>query len=49
VAVAREFKELGRSAPLGEEVHASPAFASGRMFIRGMKTLFCIGTPPEKP
>lgn len=49
VAAAREFKELGRSAPLGEEVHASPAFASGRMFIRGMKHLFCIGTPSEKP
>jgi outer membrane protein assembly factor BamB len=42
-AAAREFKELARSAELGEEVHASPAFASGRMFIRGMKHLYCIG------
>jgi len=43
VAAAREFKELARSAELGEEVHASPAFAPGRMFIRGVKHLFCIG------
>ena len=42
VAVAREFRELGRSAPLGEEVHASPAFAPGRLFIRGVNHLFCI-------
>lgn len=43
----REFKELGRAAELGEEVHASPAFAPGRMFVRGMKHLFCIGETAE--
>ncbi len=39
---AREFKELARS-PLGEQVFASPAFAQGKMFVRGMKHLICIG------
>jgi outer membrane protein assembly factor BamB len=47
VAVAREFKELGRS-KLGEEVHASPAFTAGGMFIRGVKHLFCIGAQRDK-
>ena len=37
----REFKELGRL-PLEEEVFASPAFANGKMFVRGMKHLMCI-------
>ncbi len=36
------YKELGR-AELGEEVLASPAFADGCLYIRGKKTLFCIG------
>ena len=40
--VAREFKEVSR-AKLGEPAFASPAFAQGRMFVRGMKHLFCIG------
>ena len=39
---AREFHEVSRSS-LGEPVFASPAFAGGRMFVRGMKHLFCIG------
>ena len=48
---AREFKELARS-PLGEAVLASPAFAQGSMFVRGMKHLICIaakGAAPAKP
>lgn len=45
VDVAREFKELGRS-PLGEQVFASPAFAKGKMFVRGAKHLICIETKP---
>lgn len=53
VAAGREFKELSRSVELGEEVHASPAFVPGRMFIRGVKNLFCIGgdakTLAQKP
>jgi outer membrane protein assembly factor BamB len=42
VAAARQFQELARS-NLGEPVFASPAFASERMFIRGTKTLYCLG------
>ena len=42
VEAAREFKELARS-PLGEKVSASPAFAQGRIFVRGVKHLICIG------
>lgn len=38
-----EFKELARCA-LGEECRASPAFADGRIFIRSVKNLYCIGT-----
>jgi outer membrane protein assembly factor BamB len=37
-----EFKELARS-DLGEEVLASPAFADGRIYIRGKQHLFCLG------
>lgn len=51
VDAAREFKELARS-PLGEKVFASPAFAQGRIFVRGMKHLICIGAKgaaPAKP
>lgn len=43
LAAARQFKELGRS-ELGEEVHASPAFGPGRMFIRTAQHLVCIGS-----
>lgn len=41
------FKELSRS-PLGESAGASPAFAPGRIFLRGKKHLFCIGTKDGK-
>ena len=37
------FKEISRS-PLGEGAGASPAFAPGRIILRGKKHLFCIGT-----
>lgn len=41
-----EFTELARF-NMGEGFHASPAFAPGRIFLRGEKTLFAIGaTPP---
>lgn len=29
--------------PLGEEVHTTPAFADGRIYIRGEQNLYCIG------
>jgi outer membrane protein assembly factor BamB len=37
-----EFKELGKC-ELGEECHASPAFADGRIYLRGTENLYCIG------
>jgi outer membrane protein assembly factor BamB/ferredoxin len=42
VKAARTFEEGGRS-DLGEATLASPAFADGRIYIRGDKHLFCIG------
>jgi outer membrane protein assembly factor BamB len=39
---ADEYKELAKCA-LGEECHASPAFADGRIYIRGVENLYCIG------
>jgi outer membrane protein assembly factor BamB len=39
---ARQYKLLGK-AKLGEECHASPAFADGRIYLRGTKNLYCIG------
>ncbi len=41
------FKETGRCA-LGEATGASPAFAPGRIYLRGKKHLFCIGTKDGK-
>lgn len=41
------FKETGR-AELGEAAAASPAFAPGRIYLRGKKHLFCIGTKDGK-
>lgn len=42
IEAAAEYKELVRS-ELGEEAFASPAFAEGRIYIRGAKHLYCIG------
>jgi outer membrane protein assembly factor BamB len=39
---ADEYKEVGKNV-LGEECHASPAFADGRIYIRGVEHLYCIG------
>ncbi|HEX5220951.1 MAG TPA: PQQ-binding-like beta-propeller repeat protein [Verrucomicrobiae bacterium] len=39
---AREFKKLGR-AKLEDTFHASPAFADGRMILRGATNLWCLG------
>jgi outer membrane protein assembly factor BamB len=36
------FNEVAR-AELGEHAWACPAFADGRIYIRGMTHLFCIG------
>lgn len=34
--------EVLRTNALGEEIYASPAISSGRLFIRGAQHLFCI-------
>jgi outer membrane protein assembly factor BamB len=39
---AAEYEEIGTVA-LGEPVYATPAFTDGRIYIRGDKTLYCIG------
>jgi len=38
-----EYKELAKC-QLGEECYASPAFMDGRIYIRAIKNLYCIGT-----
>jgi outer membrane protein assembly factor BamB len=42
VEVGREFKEIARSG-LADEFLASPAFANGRMYLRGATNLWCLG------
>jgi len=42
IEVAAEYKELTRC-ELGEKCYASPAFADGRIYIRGQEHLYCIG------
>jgi outer membrane protein assembly factor BamB len=44
IEAAREYKELARC-ELGEDCQASPAFADGRIYIRGVENLYCIGAP----
>jgi len=41
------FAETSR-APLGEKCGASPAFAPGRVYLRGRKHLYCIGRNDER-
>ncbi|MHC4248447.1 MAG: outer membrane protein assembly factor BamB family protein [Planctomycetota bacterium] len=42
VAAENAYRELGQGT-LETEVCASPAFAPGRMYVRGKKALYCIG------
>jgi len=42
VAPERKFKEIGR-AELGESTSCSPAFVNDRIYIRGERSLFCVG------
>jgi outer membrane protein assembly factor BamB len=39
----RQFEEIGKAA-LGEPSDGSPVFVGDRILIRGLKTLFCIGS-----
>ncbi len=41
-AAADKYSQLGR-ASLGEPADATPAFADGRIYIRGERHLFCVG------
>ncbi|MHC4726373.1 MAG: outer membrane protein assembly factor BamB family protein [Planctomycetota bacterium] len=41
-----EYKELTKC-ELGEKCYASPAFLDGRIYIRGLENLYCIGTKGE--
>ena len=34
---------------LGEPLLATPAFADGRIYFRGDKTLFCVGAAGSQP
>ena len=38
-----EYKEFAKC-ELDEKCHASPAFADGRIYIRGVENLYCIGS-----
>ncbi|UCG56962.1 MAG: PQQ-binding-like beta-propeller repeat protein [Phycisphaerales bacterium] len=40
-----EYEELARC-ELGEDCQASPAFADGRIYIRSLENLYCIGETP---
>ena len=42
VEAGRKFVEIGKS-ELGEGCYASPAFAEGKVYIRGTENLYCIG------
>lgn len=44
---ARQFKEISRSV-LPDKFLASPAFAGGRMYLRGTTNLWCVGNAPTK-
>ena len=43
----REFQEIGRI-QLPDKFLASPAFASGRIFLRGATNLYCLGPDGDK-
>jgi outer membrane protein assembly factor BamB len=45
---ARELQELGRS-QLPDKFLATPAFAGGRIFLRGATNLFCLGPADNQP
>jgi hypothetical protein len=47
VEAARQFKEVSRS-ELPDHFLASPAFAGGRMYLRGATNLWCVGAAAEK-
>jgi outer membrane protein assembly factor BamB len=42
-----EFKPVAKNA-IGEKMFASPAISNGKIFLRGVKNLYCIGTEKAK-
>lgn len=46
IELGGEFKEIAKPA-VGQEVNATPAFAGGKVYIRGQAELFCIGAPAK--
>jgi len=53
IEIGPEYKELTKCelAPEGldEKCNASPAFADGRIYIRGLENLYCIGLAANRP
>jgi outer membrane protein assembly factor BamB len=41
------YNSLSRN-PIGEKMFASPAISKGRIYLRGLKNLYCIGTTAPK-
>jgi outer membrane protein assembly factor BamB len=46
VSAGDNFELLGRT-PLGEDSFATPAVAGGRLYIRTLTHLMCVGTKPQ--
>ena len=46
--VGRTYREIARS-QLDDKFAASPAFVRGRIYVRGMKNVYCLGGDPAKP
>jgi hypothetical protein len=40
----REYQRVG-TLDLGEPVFASPAICEGRLFVRSIRSLFCVASP----
>ena len=48
VKAGTEFQLLSRN-PIGEVLMATPAVSEGVLYVRGMQSVFAIGTTPPKP
>ena len=46
VEAARQFKELYRT-EMGDTFHASPVFMDGRLIMRGVTNIWCLGDKPQ--
>jgi outer membrane protein assembly factor BamB len=48
VAASRQFQELLRT-EIGDQVHASPAIANDKVFVRGVTNVWCLGGGRNAP